>query len=339
MYDQENVNRGYVYILVNPVFTRFVKIGKTTKDPHTRAREISQGTGVPAPYQVVWDALVNDYDNVERLIHEELVHYRTRNDREFFSLSPKQAIALVTRVVAPYVCEEESMAELTLASEMPMAGSLHPQDVPTGTIGSRAERTNQSVMITGAAQRRAKAEQQRREQLLSGSMNKRAVYGAIQAGELTDWNMAAAEVIAAANGLVLTVSQRQRSEGRNKASRFFQFGEELSSDRNGRTPVLKLKTANVKNPGRVSLEVQAAYDDSSLRTRATDAGFETFVTNRGTLLISATTQNLRELTIAKSVAEQIRHLEDAADVAQKLIEWWENQRGASVLLPPPEPVA
>jgi len=142
MYDQENVRRGYVYILVNPVFTGFVKIGKTTKDPHARAREISQGTGVPAPYQVVWDALVNDYDNVERLIHEELAHYRTRNDREFFSLSPKQAIALVTRVVAPYVCEEESMAELTLASEMPMAGSLHPQDAPTGTIGSRAERTN-----------------------------------------------------------------------------------------------------------------------------------------------------------------------------------------------------
>ena len=55
-----------------------------------------------------------------------------------------------------------------------------------------------------------------REQLLSGAMNKRQVYGALQAGELTDWNMAAAEVIAAANGLVLTVAQRQRSEGQTR---------------------------------------------------------------------------------------------------------------------------
>ena len=178
-----------------------------------------------------------------------------------------------------------------------------------------------------------------REALLNGSTHRRAVYRAIQDGELTDWNMAAPEVIAAANGLVMAVSQRQRFEGRNKASRSFQFGEELSPDRNGRPPVLKLKTANVKHPGRVSLEVRAAYDDGNLRTRATNAGFETFVTNTGTLLISATTQHLRELTIAKSVAEQIRHLKDAADVAQKLIEWWENQRSASVLLPSPQPVA
>jgi hypothetical protein len=177
-----------------------------------------------------------------------------------------------------------------------------------------------------------------RAALLNGSTHRWTVYRAIQAGELTDWNRAAAEVIAAANGLVLTVSQRQRSEGRNKASRAFQFGEALSPDHHGRTPALKLRTANVKHPGRVSLEVRAVYDDSSLRTKATDAGFATFVTNTGTLLISTTTQHLRELTIAKSVAEQIRHLEDAADVAQKLIEWWENQRGASVLLPPFQPV-
>ena len=73
---------------------------------------------------------------------------------------------------------------------------------------------------------------------------------------------------------------------------------------------------------------------SSLRPRAIEAGFETVVTHTGTLLISATTQHLRVLTIAKSVAEQIRHLEDSADVAQKLIEWLESQRSARVLLPP-----
>ena len=44
-------------------------------------------------------------------------------------------------------------------------------------------------------------------------------------------------------------------------------------------------------------------------------------------MISATTPDLRGLTIAQPVAEQIgRCGGNAADVAQKLIEWWENQR-------------
>ena len=87
-------------------------------------------------------------------------------------------------------------------------------------------------------------------------MNKREVYGALQAGELTDWNMAAAEVIAAANGLVLTVAQRQRSEGRNKASRFFRFDEVLSLHVNGKVPLLRLKQPS-----------PIARDESPLRSR------------------------------------------------------------------------
>jgi hypothetical protein len=72
-----------------------------------------------------------------------------------------------------------------------------------------------------------------REQLLSGATPRRSVYRALQAGELTDWNQAAAEVVAAKNGLVLTVAPRQRSEGQNKESRFIRFAEQLSPYRNG----------------------------------------------------------------------------------------------------------
>ncbi len=43
-------NEGYVYILVNPTFTGYAKIGKTTKDPAIRTKELSSSTGVPAPY-------------------------------------------------------------------------------------------------------------------------------------------------------------------------------------------------------------------------------------------------------------------------------------------------
>lgn len=99
--------KGYIYILVNPAFTNYVKIGKTINDPHERAREISRGTGVPAPYSVIWDVLVSDCHKAESTVHWELRQFRARNDREFFAIPPKQAIAEVQRVCKEFECPEE----------------------------------------------------------------------------------------------------------------------------------------------------------------------------------------------------------------------------------------
>jgi hypothetical protein len=104
--------KGYVYILVNPTFPKFVKIGKTTQDPELRARELSFGTGVPAPYGVAWDTLVTDCDQVEKIIHEKLAHVRARNDREFFAVPLKQAIAVLSEVAARFACDEISPSDL-----------------------------------------------------------------------------------------------------------------------------------------------------------------------------------------------------------------------------------
>lgn len=97
--------KGYVYILVNPAFPGFLKVGKTTKVPETRARELSSGSGVPAPYAVAWDELVTDCDYVEKLIHQQLAHTRSRKDREFFAVPLKTAISIVLNIVAPFSCE------------------------------------------------------------------------------------------------------------------------------------------------------------------------------------------------------------------------------------------
>jgi len=110
--DQESQsNKGYVYILLNPAFPGFVKVGKTTKDPETRAREVSVGSGVPAPYAVAWDALVSDCHAVERILHQELAHTRARADREFFAVPLKKAIAIASRIAAPFSCEAEEPSE------------------------------------------------------------------------------------------------------------------------------------------------------------------------------------------------------------------------------------
>ncbi|MFZ4854918.1 MAG: GIY-YIG nuclease family protein [Desulfuromonadaceae bacterium] len=97
--------KGYVYILVNPAFPGFLKVGKTTKVPEARARELSCGSGVPAPYAVAWDELVTDCDYVEKMIHLQLAHTRSRKDREFFAVPLKTAISIVLNIVAPFSCE------------------------------------------------------------------------------------------------------------------------------------------------------------------------------------------------------------------------------------------
>ncbi len=105
---QENCEKkGFVYILINPAFTGFVKVGKTIKEPEVRARELSSGSGVPAPYAVAWDALVTDCDQVEKLIHHQLAHARSRKDREFFAIPLKNAISIASSVVAPFACERD----------------------------------------------------------------------------------------------------------------------------------------------------------------------------------------------------------------------------------------
>jgi T5orf172 domain len=78
--------KRYVYILVNSAFTGFVKIGKTVNEPEVRARQLSSGSGVPAPYAVAWDAFNSDCDHVEKLIHQQLVHTRSRNNRDLFAI-------------------------------------------------------------------------------------------------------------------------------------------------------------------------------------------------------------------------------------------------------------
>lgn len=107
MIQENSEKKGYVYILINPAFTGFVKVGKTIKEPEVRARELSSGSGVPAPYAVAWEALVTDCDQVEKLIHQQLAHSRSRKDREFFAIPLKNAISVALSVIAPFTCERD----------------------------------------------------------------------------------------------------------------------------------------------------------------------------------------------------------------------------------------
>lgn len=90
---------GYIYILINPALHRdLLKIGKTTRQPEDRAKEISS-TGVPAEYRVAFDIESSDCDLAELIVHNRLAEYRYTKNREFFKLPLKTAISKITSLI------------------------------------------------------------------------------------------------------------------------------------------------------------------------------------------------------------------------------------------------
>ncbi len=87
---------GRVYVLYNPAMPGMVKIGRTTKTAEERARRL-RTTGVPAHFLVLYDIHVEDMRAVERAVHDALGAFKTEDDREFFSCSPKEAINTLFR--------------------------------------------------------------------------------------------------------------------------------------------------------------------------------------------------------------------------------------------------
>lgn len=94
-------NRGYVYVMINTAYGEgVVKIGKTTKSPEERAKELSSATGVATPFIVVYKREFNNCHVAERMIHGILEDKgcRLNSNREFFVISITEAIDLIMQI-------------------------------------------------------------------------------------------------------------------------------------------------------------------------------------------------------------------------------------------------
>lgn len=92
--------KGFVYVMINPSYTGLVKVGKTTKEPEERARELSSATGVATPFIVVYKRLFKNCDIAERIAHNILEDqgYRVNDLREFFSIDISGAIDVILQI-------------------------------------------------------------------------------------------------------------------------------------------------------------------------------------------------------------------------------------------------
>jgi len=110
---------GYVYVLMNPSMPNLVKIGKTTRDPEERAKELSSTTGVPTPFTVVYDGYFQSCTKAEQHIHLVLEEkgFRVSMNREFFEIPIKDAIDAVMQTKDYFGAFEKNDSESNFDDE------------------------------------------------------------------------------------------------------------------------------------------------------------------------------------------------------------------------------
>jgi hypothetical protein len=98
-----------VYVLTNPAFENYVKVGKTT-NLEQRLRQLDN-TSVPLPFRCVYAVEVDDDAQVERLVHQAFADHRTRTTREFFEVDPQRVIAALKLTRGRDVTPKSDIAE------------------------------------------------------------------------------------------------------------------------------------------------------------------------------------------------------------------------------------
>lgn len=89
--------QGIVYVLTNPCMPGIVKIGMTErKNVEARMKELYT-TGVPLPFECAFACKVNKNEcaKIEKALHTAFAPQRINDNREFFRVMPKQAIAIL----------------------------------------------------------------------------------------------------------------------------------------------------------------------------------------------------------------------------------------------------
>ena len=109
--------KGYVYIISNQAMPGIFKIGFTLKDPELRAKELDS-TGVPYPFIVEYEILVDEPYTLEQHVHKAL--RSQREGKEWFRCDFSQAVQTIHscyqgRIYYEQCFKEEREAELEQA--------------------------------------------------------------------------------------------------------------------------------------------------------------------------------------------------------------------------------
>jgi hypothetical protein len=121
---------GYIYILTNEAMPNTIKIGKTENDPAVRVNQLSSATGVPSKFSLRKQYEVADCDAAEAFAHRVIdrIFGRPNPNREFFSCSAEEAIAVLNEALQPYLSRSDAFS--TLDFSIPIAHLLRKEFTP-----------------------------------------------------------------------------------------------------------------------------------------------------------------------------------------------------------------
>jgi len=88
--------KGWLYVMTNKSMPGLVKVGFSTKDPERRTAELKH-PGIPHPYVVVYDVLVENPREVEGIVHSKLKN--CRENKEWFRCSVEEAVDVIREVI------------------------------------------------------------------------------------------------------------------------------------------------------------------------------------------------------------------------------------------------
>lgn len=102
------MEQGIVYVLTNPSMPGMVKIGMTERNEiDARLKELYT-TAVPLPFECKFACKVkkSECGKIEKALHTAFAPQRVNENREFFRIEPKQAIAILELFKHEDVTEE-----------------------------------------------------------------------------------------------------------------------------------------------------------------------------------------------------------------------------------------
>lgn len=86
------MEEGIIYILTNDAMPDYIKIGMTQTAVEQRMAELDK-TSIPLPFRCHYAVHVVNVREAEKLIHDIFGDYRTRPNREFFTVSPERVVS------------------------------------------------------------------------------------------------------------------------------------------------------------------------------------------------------------------------------------------------------
>ena len=91
-YRLTNTKSGWLYIISSPSLPNLVKVGVSRREsPWTRVRELSSSS-LPIPFKAHCFVFSDDCFELESAMHKYFDAQRVNKDREFFAITPQQAI-------------------------------------------------------------------------------------------------------------------------------------------------------------------------------------------------------------------------------------------------------